>query len=104
MNRKSKLINEWNDAASVISSEEHGSTIKSTAIIILIIILISLFATMPLWISLLTKSTSKKPQTQPSQTVIRDTIIIRDTVRIQQAPVTFVCHGICNGIEEFSRD
>lgn len=71
---------------------------------IILTILVFAFLICIVAIPIITFLNAKQPQPNNQPTVIHDTIIIRDTIRIEQTPVTFICHGICNGIEDFSRD
>lgn len=87
--------------ACVMAPDEPKSSMVSP---IILTILVFVFLLMILAIPLVIYIKAPAQPTSNSNTVIHDTIIIHDTVRIEQTPVTFICHGICNGIEDFSRN
>lgn len=44
---------------------------------------------------------SSKLISNSNKTVIHDTIIVHDTIRIDHSPITYVCQGICDGVAGF---
>ncbi len=96
---------EWFGSAAVIAPDEPSNT--SWYSIALVVIAFSFFIAIPIITYLLVKPKIEQENRtiqQNNHSAIHDTIMIRDTIRIEQTPVTFICHGICNGIEDFSRD
>lgn len=94
---------EWFGSAAVLSPDEPETKILP---IVLTVLILSVLVAAPIfyWAFPRKDSASVKETVIHEVRVIHDTVVIHDTLRIQQTPITFVCHGICNGIEDFSQD
>lgn len=97
----------WYDgSAPIMASDEPESNGASIWLIVLLVLIISALIATPicLWV-IPNKNTKTVNETVIHDVkIVHDTVVVHDTIRIQQTPVTFVCHGICNGLEEFTRN
>jgi hypothetical protein len=86
--------------ACIMAPDEPKSTSTQSIIIFILFVIIMMgLAIAPVVAHYRTLNHHTSPVTS---TVIHDTIVVHDTVRIENTPTTFICHGICNGIEDFS--
>ena len=96
----------YNGNAPVMASDEPETSGTDVFMIFIAILVISGLIATPICLYVIPRK-STKPVNETvihDIRVVHDTLLVRDTIRIEQTPVTFICHGICNGIEDFSRD
>lgn len=96
----------YNGSAPVMANDEPEVSGSSIFITLMVIFVISGLIATPICLYLIPRKAQKpvKETVIHDISVVHDTVYVHDTIRIEQTPVTFICHGICNGIEDFSQN